>query len=38
MLLAALFADPSAWRETTLAETPDLPVIVWPERRQRARA
>lgn len=38
MLLAALFADPSALRETTLAETPDLPAIAWPERRQRARA
>ena len=38
MLLAALFADPAAWRETTLADTPDLPAIAWPERRQRARA
>ena len=38
MLLAALFADPEAWRETTLADTPDLPAIAWRERRQRARA
>lgn len=38
MLLAALFADPDAWQETTLADTPDLPAIAWPAPRQRARA
>lgn len=38
MLLATLFADPSAWCATTLADTPELPAIVWPERRQQARA
>ena len=38
MLLAALFSDPTAWRETTLADTPDLPAIAWPEPRQRASA
>jgi UDP-3-O-[3-hydroxymyristoyl] N-acetylglucosamine deacetylase len=38
MLLAALFADPTAWRETTLAETPDLAAIAWPEPRRGARA
>jgi UDP-3-O-[3-hydroxymyristoyl] N-acetylglucosamine deacetylase len=37
MLLAALFADPAAWCETTIADTPDLPAIAWPER-ERARA
>ena len=37
MLLAALFADPTAWCETTTADTPDLPAIAWPER-ERARA
>ena len=37
MLLAALFADPTAWCETTIADTPDLPAIAWPER-ERARA
>ena len=29
-LLAALFADPDAWCATTLADTADLPAIVWP--------
>ncbi len=38
MLLAALFADPEAWRETTLADTPDPPAIAWPECRQQAHA
>jgi len=37
MLLAALFADPGAWCETTLADAPDLPAFTWPER-ERARA
>jgi UDP-3-O-[3-hydroxymyristoyl] N-acetylglucosamine deacetylase len=29
-LLAALFADPDAWSETTLADTDDLRAIGWP--------
>jgi UDP-3-O-[3-hydroxymyristoyl] N-acetylglucosamine deacetylase len=36
-LLAALFADPTAWCATTLADTAGLPAIAWPER-QRAIA
>jgi len=37
LLLAALFADRDAWCATTLADTGELPAIVWPER-QRAHA
>jgi UDP-3-O-[3-hydroxymyristoyl] N-acetylglucosamine deacetylase len=34
MLLAALFADPTAWCATTLADTGELPAIAWSEPRR----
>jgi len=37
-LLAALFADPDAWCETTIAEIAPIETVGWPEVRQRARA
>jgi UDP-3-O-[3-hydroxymyristoyl] N-acetylglucosamine deacetylase len=37
-LLAALFADPEAWRETTIAENPAFAPAAWPEARRIARA
>jgi len=37
-LLAALFADPDAWCETTLAAGDMPPVLAWPQAAQRAVA
>jgi UDP-3-O-[3-hydroxymyristoyl] N-acetylglucosamine deacetylase len=37
-LLAALFADPDAWRETTVAETAAFAPPAWPEARRIASA
>ena len=37
-LLGALFADPDAWCETTLAPADALPAIAWPLAAQRAVA
>ncbi|HEX3535329.1 MAG TPA: UDP-3-O-acyl-N-acetylglucosamine deacetylase [Stellaceae bacterium] len=37
-LLAALFADPASWCETTLAETGTMEAVVWPEARRAVRA
>jgi UDP-3-O-[3-hydroxymyristoyl] N-acetylglucosamine deacetylase len=37
-LLAALFADPDAWRETTVAETAAFAPPAWPEARRIANA
>jgi len=37
-LLAALFADADAWCATTLADTDELPALVWPEAARRAVA
>lgn len=37
-LLLALFADPSAWCETTMAEPVELAPAAWPELRRAARA
>jgi UDP-3-O-[3-hydroxymyristoyl] N-acetylglucosamine deacetylase len=37
-LLAALFADPDAWCETTIAETAGIEAVAWPEPRRAARA
>ena len=37
-LLAALFADDSAWCETTIAEPGAIEAVVWPEARRAARA
>ena len=34
MLLAALFADPDAWCETTLADAADLAAMAWAEPRR----
>jgi UDP-3-O-[3-hydroxymyristoyl] N-acetylglucosamine deacetylase len=33
-VLAALFADPGAWCETTLADTEGMPAIAWPARER----
>ncbi|HXP03144.1 MAG TPA: UDP-3-O-acyl-N-acetylglucosamine deacetylase [Stellaceae bacterium] len=37
-LLAALFADPSAWCATTLAPADPLPAMAWPQSAHRAVA
>ena len=37
-LLAALFADRSAWCETTLAEPAPIEAVAWPEPRRAVRA
>ena len=35
---SALFADPNAWRETTVAEAAAFTPPAWPEARRIARA
>jgi UDP-3-O-[3-hydroxymyristoyl] N-acetylglucosamine deacetylase len=37
-LVAALFADPDAWCETTIAETAGIAAVVWPDAPRVARA
>ena len=38
LLLAALFADPTSWCETTMAEAGSIEAVVWPEARRAVRA
>ena len=37
-LLAALFADPASWCETTIAEAGAIEAVVWPEARHAVGA
>ena len=37
-LVAAVFADPDAWCETTIAQAPGIRAVAWPDAPRVARA